>query len=96
MARPKGSPKLGGRQKGTPNKKTNLFAICDEVGLNVFKEMVTLASLAIEPNDRFSKLRELAPYLYAKKKEVLNLDDHTVEELIETAEKKLSDTSEET
>ncbi len=37
MARPKGSPKLGGRKKGTPNKmsatvKENILAVFDGLG----------------------------------------------------------------
>lgn len=93
MAWPKGKPRPpgAGRQPGSKNKKTDLFAMCDEVGLNVFKEMITLASQTLDPETRFSKLRDIAPYLYAKKKEVLNLEDHSTEELLDVAEKKLNE-----
>lgn len=92
MARPKGSPKMGGRQKGTPNRKTDLLAKCEAMGIDVFDELLSIAAKTIDPSTRFGMFRDIASYLYAKKKEVLNLSDHTVEELIETAEKKLSET----
>lgn len=90
MAWPKGKPRAPGvgRKKGTPNKKTNLFAICEEVGLNVFKEMVKLASKTIDDDVRFSRLKEIAPYLYAKKKDI-SLTDLSAEELLDAAEQKL-------
>jgi hypothetical protein len=93
MAWPKGKPRPvgAGRQLGTPNKKTNLFAICDEVGLNVFKEMVSLANKTRDAELRFAKLKEIAPYLYAKKKETLNLTDHNPDELLNAAEAKLQE-----
>lgn len=86
--------KTGGRKAGTPNRKTNLFAMCDEMKINVFEEMLVGASKETDPDKRFHKFKEIAPYLYAKKKEVVNLDDHTPEELIEAAEKKIDGTQE--
>ncbi len=96
MAFKRGHKLAKGRPPGSKNKRTDLFALCDELGVDVMKEMITLAAMTIDPDARFSKMRDIAPYLYAKKKEILNLDDHSVEELIETAEKKLSDTKTET
>lgn len=91
MAWPKGKPRPAtwGRKKGTPNKKTDLFGICAEVGLDVFKEMVTIAAKTLDDGERFSRLKELAPYLHAKKKEVLNLNDYTPEELVRAAEEQI-------
>jgi len=40
-----GHPKAGGRQKGTPNKKTNeLFEIADRIGVNPFEVMCMFAA----------------------------------------------------
>lgn len=70
MAKLKGSPKSGGRQKGTPNKKTNLFEMCSEKGINVFAELLDGAAAETDPDKRFLKFKDIAPYLYARKKEV--------------------------
>lgn len=59
-----------GRPIGSKNKRIDLHSICEEVGLNVFREMVSLANKTIDPNERFMKLKDIAPYLYAKKKEI--------------------------
>lgn len=89
MAWPKGKPRPegAGRKAGTPNKRTDLFAVCAAKGISVFEEMLTIALTTTDPDKRFGMLKEIAPYLYAKKKEVLKLEDHSPEELIETAEK---------
>lgn len=68
MAWPKGKTKekTGGRTIGTPNKLTqDLFKICEEERLDVFREMVKLAA----SGDVFM-LREIAQYLYPKRKAV--------------------------
>lgn len=81
--------KTGGRKAGTPNKKTDLFAVCAAKGIHVFEEMLSIAMTTTSPHDRFNMLKEIAPYLYAKKKEVLKLQDHSPEELLEAAEELL-------
>lgn len=71
MAKAKGSPKSGGRQKGTLNKDSqDLFAICEKHGVNVFEAMVMIAIECDDHNERFEKLKEIAPYLYAKRKQL--------------------------
>lgn len=88
--------KTGGRVAGTPNKKTNLFAMCEEKGLNVFAEMLDGAASESDPDKRFNKFKDLAPYLYARKKEVaMSLAEHTPEELLDAAEKLLDEPKEE-
>ncbi len=89
MAFKKNNRASPGRPPGAKNKKTDLFAICAELGIDVFREMVTLAAHEIDKEKRFEKLQAVAPYLYAKKKEVLNLSDHTAEELLAAAEDKI-------
>jgi len=71
MARPKGQPKLGGRQKGTPNKDTQaLFDICAKHGVNVFEGMVMIAAQDPDPDRKFEKLEKIAQYLYPKRKAI--------------------------
>jgi hypothetical protein len=63
-----GHSKVGGRKKGTPNKATQeLEAICEKHGLNVFEAMVVLASNEDDPDKKFERLKDIAPYLYAKR-----------------------------
>ena len=71
MAYPKGAPKPkgSGRQKGTPNRKTEaLEEICARHGLNPFEGMVKLALEADDINIRFNSLKEICQYLYPKRK----------------------------
>lgn len=68
----KGGPKTpgSGRKKGTPNRFTqNLMGICEEKGLDVFESLVEIAlDKDPENKDRFPALKELAQYLYPKRK----------------------------
>lgn len=71
MAYPKGKPRPegAGRQKGTPNKSTEyLQDLCDKNGINVFEAMLKVAKDAYDPALRFNALKELAQYLYPKRK----------------------------
>lgn len=60
----------GGRPRGTKNKRTDLHARCASVGLDVFERMLEIALEKKGTTEEWSKLRELAMYLYAKPKEV--------------------------
>lgn len=60
----------GGRKPGTKNKRTDLHAKCESVGLDVFSRMLELAMAARDTDEEWGKLRELASYLYAKPKEI--------------------------
>ncbi len=94
MAWPKGKPHPGvGRKPGSKNKKTDLFARCEEHGIDVFDELLLSAARELDPDKRFFKFKEIAPYLYAKKKEVLTLSEIPVEELLKAAEEGLTDDS---
>jgi len=69
MAKPKGLPKSGGRQKGTPNKDTvSLFDKCEAAGLDPFTELVKLCTLGEKEELRFQALKEVCQYLYPKRK----------------------------
>lgn len=63
--------KTGGRVKGTPNKDTqSLFETCEKHGVDVFEAMVICVKEATTTADRFAYLKDLAPYLYPKRKSV--------------------------
>ena len=64
MAKPKGSPKVGGRVKGTPNKVTapireKFQQLLDEYGID---EMVKDLR-ALPPKDRMTIIAALAEYI---------------------------------
>jgi len=72
MARPKGLSKTGGRQRGTPNKKTHeLVEKLEKLGCD---PIAGLAGIAIAPETALElKVRcyaELAQYVHAKRKAV--------------------------
>jgi hypothetical protein len=69
MARPKGLPKTGGRKAGTPNKRRPIAEMCEELGLDPFKEMAKIGS-DLEHEKRFEALKELCQYLEPKRKAV--------------------------
>lgn len=67
MARPKGSPKLGGRTKGTPNKVTQPIRekfqqLLDGYGIDLMlKDLMSL-----EPKDRLNVVAGLSEYVVPK------------------------------
>lgn len=68
MARPKGLQKTGGRQKGTPNKRTNGFLeILDSKGINLLEEVLDEA-MALEGREKANILLGLLPYIYPKRR----------------------------
>ena len=89
MAFTKGHKLSTGRPVGSKNKRQDLFALCESKGINVFEEMLQIAITEEDHEKRFGMLRDLAPYMYAKKKEILNLNDHSPEELLDAAEEQL-------
>jgi hypothetical protein len=74
----------GGRPKGAKNKRTDLHAKCEKIGVDVFEELLTLAHGEPLPDKRFHKFMKLAEYLYAKPKEAgeIDLTPDQVRELI--------------
>lgn len=65
-----GQPKQGGRKKGTPNKRTALFEICEDLGVDPFREMLVAYKELDEPRDRIAALKEICQYVYPKLKSV--------------------------
>jgi len=84
MAKPKGSPKTGGRQKGTPNKRTQLAAqILEEQGFCPLLKGIALYNQALREfkkgrgDFRFKyleiaqrELQDLRQYVYPKRKAI--------------------------
>ncbi len=67
----KGHAKATGRPKGSSNKDTETVQeTCDRMGLNVAEAMIHLAINGDDESIRASMLKELASYLYAKKKAI--------------------------
>ncbi len=76
MARPKGSPKLGGRQKGTPNKATADIRALAMV--HAAKAMTELARLAVEAESeaaRVAAIKELFDRGFGKSKTIVAGDE---------------------
>jgi hypothetical protein len=68
MARPKGQPKLGGRQKGVPNKTTQGLREKFETLLDSYNgEMMLRDLMAIEsPKERLQIMGQLSEYIIPK------------------------------
>ncbi len=70
MARPIGSPKTGGRQKGTPNKRTAEIAdVFENIGFNVPEQLVSLMP-DLSPEKKATVLLVLMNFLYPRRKAV--------------------------
>lgn len=93
--RPKGTPKTGGRKKGTPNKATAAVRswLVDLIHSNRQRIMQDLDEL--EPKDRLMILERFMQYVVPKqqavKAEISNLSD---DELSEVATRILNDIAE--
>jgi DNA-binding Xre family transcriptional regulator len=64
----KGHKKLGGRQKGTLNKKRNLEELFASMGLDPFSALAEIAANSEKEDIRLSALKELCQYLEPKRK----------------------------
>lgn len=68
MGKTPGSPKTGGRKKGTPNARTfDLRATLDQWGIEPLDEILK-ASTALPERDKIKIYLEILPYLYPKRK----------------------------
>ena len=80
----RGSPKTGGRQKGTPNKETQEFMdLYDEYSEHHGDPMLTLfeiqANVELELSLRAKAALDLLPYRYPKRKGIeLTIEDRRV------------------
>lgn len=76
MGKPIGCEKSGGRQKGTPNKKSLILSdSLDQLGLDVCSKIAELLpQMAVEK--QMDTLIHLLPYLFPKRKSLeLNVED---------------------
>lgn len=71
--RHKGTPKTGGRVKGSLNKKTihfDLQAKCDALGVDPFQKLLEYMVYPCEPDIRLQAIKEACKYLYPQRKAV--------------------------
>ena len=79
--------KTGGRQRGTPNRRTvEIQRKLDEIGFDPLEGMCLIAmDVSHTPELRFAAMKELAQYCYPKRKAVeiedVTADHRSVEEL---------------
>lgn len=73
----------GGRPPGAKNKRTDLHAKCDKVGLDVFERLLELALAHRDSEEEWGKLIQLAQYLYARPKDEGDIGKLTPEQVRE-------------
>jgi hypothetical protein len=84
MARPKGTPKTGGRQKGTPNRTTASIRewLIDVIGKN--QRQIEKDLKELEPGARLQIIARLLPFVVPKMESVnatIDIDKITDEQL---------------
>jgi hypothetical protein len=88
MPKPKGTPKTGGRQKGTPNKtsgdiKADIISFVAE-NLDDFRAHFS----SLNKDQKFDAIMRLLPYVVPKQTEAkLEMGDHTLKNLQEAKDK---------
>lgn len=72
MAKLKGSPKTGGRKKGTPNRLTqDVIARLQDLDFSPIDELVGMyREPSTPPNEKIAIARDIAQYVYPKRKAV--------------------------
>ena len=69
MGAVRGHKKAGGRQKGTPNKKSqDLIQRCEDFGFDPFEALLSMARDSEDELLRFNAVKELCQYLFPKRK----------------------------
>lgn len=84
MARPKGMPKTGGRQKGTPNKVTASVKGWLSCLIDKNRKQIERDLKAVEPMERLQMIEKLMQYVVPKQqaiKAAVSFDNMTDEEL---------------
>lgn len=70
MAKQKGALKTGGRQKGTPNRRTLVLqSVTEAMGMDVPRRLAELLP-QLEPGKQADVLLDLMGYLYPKRKSI--------------------------
>ena len=84
MARPKGTPKTGGRQKGTPTKVTASVKGWLSCLIDKNRKQIERDLKAVEPMERLQMIEKLMQYVVPKQqaiKAAVSFDNMTDEEL---------------
>mgnify|MGYP003135152105 CR=1 FL=1 len=93
-----GTPRVGGRDKGTPNKKTvalqeRVKKFMQKQGIKNFDPLVALAGIAVDKATplklKVESLKELAQYLHPKRRAVEVSGEQTIN--VQEKEKKLKE-----
>ncbi len=93
-----GTPRVGGRDKGTPNKKTvalqeRVKKFMQQQGIKNFDPLVALAGIAVDKATplklKVESLKELAQYLHPKRRAVEVSGEQTIN--VQEKEKKLKE-----
>lgn len=91
MALPKGHPKYGGRQKGTPNKRTIAEDACHKLGINPFEMLGEVALRGESEQARLNAIIQLCKHIEPPKKAVevaLDPENSTIRIIVEDYGKK--------
>ena len=80
MAREKGSAKTGGRQMGTPNKKTmKLEQVLLQHDFDPVKELIGSIQASSAHDVKINAILKLMEYLYPKRKSIdISIDDESI------------------
>ena len=93
-----GTPRVGGREKGTPNKKTvelqeRVKKFMQQQGIKNFDPLVALAGIAVDKATplklKVESLKELAQYLHPKRRAVEVSGEQTIN--VQEKEKKIKE-----
>lgn len=93
-----GTPRIGGRQKGTPNKKTveiqeRVKKFMEQMGVKNFDPLMALAGIAVDKATplklKVEALKEIAQYMHPKRRAVEVTGEQTIN--IQEKEKKIKE-----
>jgi len=82
-----GNPRIGGRQKGTPNKKTaeiqeRVKKFMEQMGVKNFDPLMALAGIAVDKGTplklKVDALKEIAQYMHPKRRAVEISGEQTI------------------
>lgn len=85
-----GHPKMGGRVKGTPNKRTQLVGeICEEYNFDPIRAMIQLFLDSEDANLKAKLASDVAQYVYTKKKSLEH--EISIQDVIRIAKEALNE-----
>lgn len=90
--RPKGTPKTGGRQKGTPNRITNDVRTWLAELISENRRQIEADLKELEPKDRVMMLEKLMQYVIPKKQAIkAEIEDLSDDDVAEVADRILTE-----